>query len=104
LDLDFSAERLLRVDSYGVVSGLCSFSRVDKEAVTMARDLNAKMFAILMLCGIIGIIFAIIEQMLYANGTLSSSLLSGLSITLAEFQLATILLWEIFGLILAALL
>jgi len=61
------------------------------------------MFAILTLCGIIGIVFAIVEQMLYANGVLLATFLSGSSLSLREVQFGTILVWEIFGIVLAAI-
>ena len=72
----------------------------------MSRNQNERMFAILTLCGIIGILFAIIEQLLFDNGIIINQFLSGgsLGVTMAlrEVQFATILAWEIFGLVLAA--
>ena len=68
----------------------------------MSRNENERMFAILALCGIIGILFAIIEQLLYNNGIIINQFLSGATMGLREIQFATILAWEIFGLVLAA--
>jgi len=67
------------------------------------KNENERIFAILTLCGIIGIVFAIVEQMLYANGVLLATFLSGSSLSLREVQFGTILVWEIFGIVLAAI-
>lgn len=62
---------------------------------------NERVFAILTLCGIIGLIFALILQFLYEGGILVDELVSG-TITLRELQLGVIVLWEVFGIIVAA--
>lgn len=64
--------------------------------------IEVKAFGILVLSGIIGIIFAIIEQMMYANGFLINEYITG-TITLKAVQLATVLAWMIFGLVIFAI-
>ena len=63
---------------------------------------NERMFAILTLCGIIGLLFAIIFQLLYDQGILIDEFVTG-TITLRELQLGTIVAWEVFGLVLGAI-
>lgn len=59
------------------------------------RD-EARIFGILVLSGIVGIVFAIMEQMMYANGILINEYISG-TVTLRAVQLVTILGWMIIG-------
>jgi hypothetical protein len=63
---------------------------------------NEKIFAVIVLCGIIGIIFAIIEQLLFNEGILLDEYITN-TITLREVQFGTVLLWELFGIVVAAL-
>jgi hypothetical protein len=63
---------------------------------------NEKTFAIIALCGVIGIIFAIILQVLNDQGILTS-LFTDSSFTLPEVQLIVIVLWEIIGIVIAAI-
>jgi len=65
---------------------------------------NERVFAILMLCGIIGICFAILLQLLNEQGIIVDEFITGsVTVTLPELQLGAILLWELFGLVLAAI-
>ena len=66
-------------------------------------DKNAKTFAILALFGIIGILFAIILQMLYEQNIIVPSLLTGGEFTLREIQFGVILIWEVVGVAIAAI-
>jgi len=105
LDCAAECEFCFGVDDFGF--GFHCFSGlVEGEALALGRNENERMFAILTLCGIIGILFAIVEQLLYNNGIIINQFLSGgsLGVTmgLREVQFATILAWEIFGLVLAA--
>lgn len=50
-----------------------------------------------MLCGIIGIIFAIVFQLMYDQSIIIDSFVDS-ELTLRELQLGVIVLWEIFGL------
>jgi hypothetical protein len=63
---------------------------------------NEKTFAIIALCGIIGVIFAIILQILDGEGIDIVLFLTNNSLTLPQLQLIIIVLWEIFGIVLAA--
>ena len=60
-----------------------------------------KAFAIIMLCGIIGIIFAIILQLLYDQAILVDEYITDTN-TLREFQFVVFLVWEILGIGVAA--
>ena len=64
---------------------------------------NERIFAILTLCGIIGVVFAIIFQLLYDQAIFIDEFITGSSITLRELQLVTIILWEVFGIVVAAI-
>ena len=63
---------------------------------------NEKTFAIIALCGIIGIIIAILLQFLYDSDIVISKYI-GDTFTLKEIQFACILIWEIFGIGLVAI-
>ena len=65
---------------------------------------NERVFSILMLCGILGVCFAILLQILWTEGIIIDEFTTGsVTITLAEIQLGTIVLSEVFGLVLASL-
>jgi hypothetical protein len=68
---------------------------------TVTVGSNEKVFAIFMLCGIIGILFAIIFQLLYDQGIFIDEFISG-TVTLRELQFITILVWELLGIGVAA--
>lgn len=57
---------------------------------------NEKSFAIITICGIVGIIFAIMLQMLYDNGILIDVFVNE-DFPLREIQLLVVLIWEVFG-------
>ena len=57
---------------------------------------NERMFAVIALCGIIGIVFAIIFQLLYEQSTIIDSFVYS-ELTLRELQFGVILAWEILG-------
>lgn len=63
---------------------------------------NERTFAILTLSGIIGIILAIIVQILYGQGILVDKFINS-TFTLREIQLGLIVFCEIFGLVMVAL-
>jgi hypothetical protein len=58
---------------------------------------NERTFGILALCGIIGIIMAILLQLLYEQSIIVDSFIDS-ELTLRELQLAAIVVWEMFGL------
>ncbi len=62
---------------------------------------NEKTFAILMLCGIVGIIFAIILQLLYDQSIIVDTFVDD-TLTLRELQLGAIIIWELVGIGVAA--
>lgn len=62
---------------------------------------NERIFAIIMLCGIIGIVFAIILQVLYDQSIFVDEFISD-TLTLRELQLVVFLMWEIIGIGVAA--
>jgi len=62
---------------------------------------NERVFAIIMLCGIIGIVFAIILQVLYDQSIFVDEFISD-TLTLRELQLVVFLMWEIIGIGVAA--
>ena len=64
----------------------------------MDKDVRAGI--IVMFCGFVGIIFAMIEQTLYEKGILFDEFVTG-SITLADFMALTIIIWLIVGVIIA---
>lgn len=64
----------------------------------MAREYAAAM--IIVVCGIIGIVLAIMIQMMYADQLLVNELLTG-TITLRVIQTVVILVWMIVGVCLA---
>ena len=61
-----------------------------------------KVFAIIMLFGIIGIIFAIILQLLYDQAIFIDEYITSDN-TLREFQFIVFLVWEIMGIGVAAI-
>lgn len=63
---------------------------------------NEQVFAILLLSGIVGILLAILEQMLYEQGILINEFITG-TVTLPAIQLVTILIAELFGLAIVAI-
>lgn len=63
---------------------------------------NETVFAIITLATIIGIVFAIIFQLLYEQGIWIDEIITE-SFTLRELQFAAILIWEIFGIGVAAI-
>jgi len=60
-----------------------------------------KAFAIIMLFGIVGIIFAIILQLLYDQSIFVDEYITD-TLTLREFQFVVFLIWEIMGIGVAA--
>ena len=60
------------------------------------RHENERAFAIITLCGIIGILLAITIQMLNTGGIVVDEFLTG-TITLREVQAITILIWLFLG-------
>ena len=65
-------------------------------------DQNARIFAIIMLCGIIGIAFALIFEVLHTQTIMLDDFLTD-TFTLRELQFLVFILWEVFGIFLAAL-
>jgi len=57
---------------------------------------NERVFAIIMLCGIIGLVFAIVLQVLYDQAIFVDEFLSD-TLTLRELQFVVFLIWEIIG-------
>jgi hypothetical protein len=57
---------------------------------------NERTFGILALCGIIGIILAIMLQLLYEQSIIIDSFVDT-ELTLRELQLASIVVWEMIG-------
>lgn len=62
---------------------------------------NERAFAIPMLCGIVGVVFAIMIQLLTDAGVIFDEFITG-SIVLREVQLIVILCWMGLGVLLAA--
>lgn len=62
---------------------------------------NERVFAIIMLCGIIGMVFAIALQVLYDQAIFVDEFLSD-TLTLRELQFVVFLMWEIVGIGVAA--
>ena len=75
-------------------------SNVVREATVM--DENARIFAIIMLCGIIGIMFALICGELHTQTIMLDDFLTD-SFTIRELQFLVFIGWVIFGIFLAAL-
>ncbi len=65
----------------------------------MAKDYMVAM--IIVVCGIIGIVLAIMVQMMYADQLLVNELVTG-TITLRVIQTIIILMWMVIGVCLAA--
>lgn len=63
---------------------------------------NERIFAVILLCTIIGIVFAIVLQVLYDQSIFVDEIVSS-TLTLREIQLVVILTWEILGIGIAAL-
>ena len=63
---------------------------------------NERAFAIPLLSGIIGVVFAIVTQLLYEAGIVFDELITG-SVSLREIQMVIILTWVCFGVIMASL-
>jgi len=63
---------------------------------------NERAFAITLLCGIIGVIIAIIIQMLNTQGIIIDEFLTG-TITLRELQAIIIILWLLMGVVVSAI-
>jgi hypothetical protein len=63
---------------------------------------NERTFGILALCGVIGIILAIIFQLLYEQNIIIDSFVDT-ELTLRELQLAAIVVWEMIGVGLVAI-
>lgn len=63
---------------------------------------NERAFAIPLLCGFIGVILAIFFQLLYAGGVIIDEVVIG-TITLREVQLIVILIWTLFGVVVAGI-
>jgi len=61
-----------------------------------------KAFAIIMLCGVVGIVFAIVLQLLYDQQIFIDEYITD-TMTLREFQFVVCLVWEIFGIGVASL-
>lgn len=59
-------------------------------------------FAIIMLCGIIGIVFAIVLQLLYDQQIVIDDFVTS-TLTLREIQFFVFLVWEVFGIGVAAI-
>lgn len=62
---------------------------------------SQRSFAIVMLCGIIGIIFMIILQLLYEQGIFIDEFVTD-TLELRELQFVAFLVWEILGIGVAA--
>ena len=60
-----------------------------------------KAFAIIMLCGIIGIVFAIILQLLYDQAIFVDEYITD-TLLLREIQFVVFLVWEVLGIGVAA--
>ena len=63
---------------------------------------NEKSFAIIMLFGIIGIIFAIVLQLLYEQQTFIDEFVTD-TLLLREIQFVVFLVWEVLGIGVASL-
>ena len=57
---------------------------------------NEKAFAILVLCGIVGSIFAIVLQLFFDAGIIVDEIVTA-TLTLREIQLGVIVLWVVIG-------
>lgn len=64
---------------------------------------NVRAFGIIGLCGIIGILFAILVQLLYEQNIMIPELIGGTALSLRAIQLVVILVWEINGIVVAAI-
>ncbi len=73
---------------------------VEEEKIELGS--NERTFAIVLISIIIGIICAILAQLLYSSGIIIDEYTTG-TITLQDIQLACIILWTLFGLGVAAL-
>ena len=62
---------------------------------------NERAFAIPLLCGIIGVVLAIIIQLLYDAEIIIDEFITG-TITLREIQAFIIIIWIVVGVLLAA--
>lgn len=62
---------------------------------------NERAFGIVSLCGIIGIVFALILQLMNDHSLIINEFLTG-TITLRVVQVVVILLWQIMGVVVAA--
>ncbi len=62
----------------------------------MMMDKNAKAFAIIALCGIVGVVIALLLQAMYGAGILIDEYISG-TLTLRELQVGVIVVWLIVG-------
>jgi len=60
------------------------------------KHLNERSFAIVTLCGIVGILLAITIQILNASGLIVDEFITG-TITLREIQAITIIIWLLLG-------
>ncbi len=71
-----------------------------KEALSMGN--NERTFAIVLISIIVGIVCAILLQLLWTQGIIIDEYTTG-TITLQDLQLGCIILWTLFGLAVAAL-
>lgn len=62
---------------------------------------NERAFAIPLICGLIGVVLAIVVQLLYDAGIIIDEFITG-TITLREIQAFIIIIWIIVGVLLAA--
>ena len=63
---------------------------------------NEKTFAIITLAGILGVVSAIILQLLYDQHIIIDEVITS-TLTLGEVQLFVILIWEVLGIVVAAI-
>jgi len=66
------------------------------EGVDALKYVNERSFAIVTLCGIVGILLAITIQILNTSGIIVDEFITG-SITLREVQAMTIIIWLLLG-------
>jgi len=57
---------------------------------------NERAFAILVLCGIVGVVFAVIFQFLFDAGIIIDEIVTA-TLTLREVQLVVIVMWVVLG-------
>ena len=62
--------------------------------------INEKAFAVSMICGIIGVLFAIMVQMMNTAGIIINEFITP-SLTLRDFQFVIIVVWVMIGIVCA---